>query len=352
MSERVLRELDPEILSIASGAGTVMVSNRFQGRIFVAVAGRLLHRFDAELAAAPDPEKFNNLGGNSLWPAPEGGNFAFNYPPAGEWRVLPAINCVPTGTLLEEPGRIVVSKEIELENRRGKHFRVLFRREVSAIASDDVGWTLPPELSWCGYHSIDELIPEPGIPLDAAVLAAWSLEQFPGAENIIAFGRCAGSAAGCINDDFYGDPSTRISCSGRVFRFELGGEKRLQIGVSAACAPEFIGSLDRGRGVLSMRFTPSRTDGRYINIADNDQPRGVYSAADMFSIFNGASETDFHELETIAPMGVAADGTLGASRLESTTRFYIGDGAVLEEFLRSAAGVDLRQSAKQESPGS
>ena len=62
---------------IPAGDGEVLLSAALQGRIFAALQGELLHRLDAPLAEHPS-ESFNNLGGNSLWPAPEGGPFAFN----------------------------------------------------------------------------------------------------------------------------------------------------------------------------------------------------------------------------------------------------------------------------------
>ena len=79
-----LKKIDPDLVIRPCGAGNLLVSNTLQGRIMAEIGGKLIHRFDADLAERPDPENFNNLGGNSLWPAPEGGDFAFNYPPEGD----------------------------------------------------------------------------------------------------------------------------------------------------------------------------------------------------------------------------------------------------------------------------
>ena len=312
-----LHNIDPEILTMRSGDGNILVSNKLQGRIFAEIDDVLMHRFLADLAANPDPEEFNNLGGNSLWPGPEGGDFAFNYPPNGSWYVQKGINQLPTVTEVANGQQITVYKDIELLNRKGNTVKLRFRRSVMPLQNGDFPEGDKLGLKYTGYRSVDELIPLEKYHCSEAIWCAWSLEQFPGAEGISGFGRCRNGAENCANSDFYGDPGERLIYDGNIFKFELGGPKRLQIGIKASARPDMIGALDRSRKMLALRFTPERCDGRYINIADNDQPSGPYGAEDMFSIFNGSQELDFFELETIAPMSVDADGFLLPGKLES-----------------------------------
>ena len=335
-----LEKIDPSLLTFVSGSGKVIVSNKLQGRIFAAFNEQLVHRFLDELAANPDPQEFNNLGGNSLWPGPEGGDFAFNYPPNGNWYVQDGINRVPTETVEYSEEKIVVSKDIELLNRKGNLIRLKFRRTVTPLKSDDF-----PDgkyaVDFTGYHSVDELIPLAEYSVEDAICCAWSLEQFPGAEGIIGFGRCSGSADDCANSDFYGDPAERLVYQNDIFRFDLGGSSRLQIGIKAASSPVLIGSLDPQREILAVRMTPPRKDGRYINIADNDQTTGPYGAADMFSIFNGSQELDFHELETISPMVADERGILQPCALESTSIICHGDVGELKKVMNDEFQVIL-----------
>ncbi len=337
MSLATLKELDPGLLVIPSGDGNVLVSNHFQGRIFVEIDGVLLHRLVENLARHPDPVEFNNLGGNSLWPAPEGGEFAFNYPPNGGWMVQSGINSVPTRTELAGIDRVLIGKRIELGNRRGEKLAVGFSRLVLAAPSlfDCRG----AGLKVVSYNTVDRLSVPAGIPAERALLAAWSLEQFPGAEEVFAFGKCAGSAKLALNLDFYGDPRPRLACEGEFWGFRLGGEARLQIGIKAAARPLFIGAYSPRRNLVVLRATPLRSDGRYFNIADNDQPNGAFSTGDMFSVFNGSQELDFHELETIAPVNIQSDGTLGGSVLESHTTLLTGNNDALRSFLIGKLGV-------------
>jgi hypothetical protein len=225
-----------------------------------------------------------------------------------------------------------------LSNRQGEQIKMRFLRNVKALPLSEICQKY--KLSGAGYHSDESLTPIGEYPIDKVLVSAWSLEQFPGAEGITAFGKLGQDANGCINDDFYGNPHPRISYNDNVFIFKLGGAARLQIGVKAAYKPELIGTLDESRGLLIIRTTPARNDGRYINIADNEQVNGVYSAADSFSIFNGSSELNFYELETIAPMS-EHNGILAGSRLESETMIFKGEIADLKRCLNEYFKVNF-----------
>ena len=327
-----LETIDPDLLARNCGPGNVLVSNKLQGRIMASVCGKLIHRFDADLAEHPDPENFNNLGGNSLWPAPEGGDFAFNYPPKGGWYVQKGINSLQSVLLEEKQDSLLIGKEFELLNRRGKTVKVTWRRRIiPRICLPPSDYSYPPFIR---YRTEDTLeLAEPAAPTDV-LISAWSLEQLPGASGIIAFGRCGKNAEQAVNTDFYGDPASRLKFFGNWFRFALGGPRRLQIGVSAASSPELIGSFDPARGVAVIRTIPERSSGRYINFADNDQKNGPFSADDQFSIFNGSEELDFHELETLAPMTLDSEGRVTGSRLVSQTEIISGSRDAVAGALR------------------
>ena len=294
------------------------------------------------MAANPHPEEFNNLGGNSLWPAPEGGDYAFNYLPENpeKWLVQEGINSVcPEAVTASGDGKIKCSKLVNLRNRAGAALQLRMSREVELldIASETAGYALTP-LAYTSCDTIEYLTPQSP---DTAPVAAWSLEQFPGCENITAFGRVSsGNAKNAVNDDFYGDPWPRLDFRGGQFTFRLGGAERLQIGISAAEKPEFIGAFDFERNLVIIRKTFD-LPGKRINIADNEQKNGIFSAQDMYSIFNGA-ELNFFELETIAPMDIDPyTGKVKGSKLISETRFFTGENDELKRFLRDIYQIEF-----------
>lgn len=331
-----LEKIDPSLLKISAANGSILVAPTLGGRIFVEMSGDLIHRFDDQLAANPDPVNFNNLGGNSLWPAPEGGDFAFNYPPNGDWMVQPAINSQVALVREVKENYVKVGKEISLLNRAGNTIELDFERRVFL---KETGFRKKYNLETIAYYTIDQLVPLKDTPVEDALISAWSLEQFPEAEDIIGYGRIAGDSSKVINSDFYGDPSSRITWKNNNFRFILGGPKRLQIGLSAAQQPICLGNYDKKRKLAVIRTTPNRTNGLYFNIADNDQANGPWSADDCYSIFNGAAEVNFHELETIAPMEVA-NGKIVKSRLESASVFIRGEEDEIIACLSNEFGLD------------
>lgn len=329
---KALLKLDPQLLTFPAGDGRVGVSNRFAGRIFAELGGRRVHRFDAERAAAPRPGEFNNLGGNSLWPGPEGGDFAFNYLPGTGWLVQDEISVKSTATLKTAPGEIAVGKHLKLRNRAGAELELAMRRRVRPLEVGELAARFG--VAALAYRTLDEFRAAAPLPPERALFCAWSLEQFPGGDGVTAFGHALGGAAQAVNADYYGDPGARLDCRGAWFRLELGGEARFQLGLDHRSRPKLIGAWDRGRELLMLRRIHRTAPGVFFNIADNDQPRGPYSAADSYSIFNGGS-LGFFELETIAPLELDGDGRGTASRLWSETMIFQGPPDRLAALLKT-----------------
>ena len=338
-----MKTADPKVHALRCADGAVYLSPGLQGRIFCSIGEELIHKLDFELAAHPT-DSFNNIGGNSLWPAPEGGAFAYNYP-HGTWCVQDGINKVCPILSARSESEAVMVKHITMLNAKGIQVRLEAKREVRTV---DISATAAKfNLKAVAYAETDTFTPGETYSTEDVVLNAWSLEQFPGADGIIAFGAFdndSAKPAQIINDDFYGDPLARIRFADKLFLFDLGGPNRLQIGFKKDCLPRLIGAYDAARGILILRKT-SICEGTYVNIADNDQKKGVYSTEDIYSIFNGAAELNFFELETIAPM-IARDGKLVRSTLVSNTCIFKGSGENLSALLEKEYGINPKEIVK------
>lgn len=335
-----IRKVDALVKGLKSSDGTVYLSPGLQGRIFCSIGDTLVHKLDFAMAADPSDD-FNNIGGNSLWPAPEGGAYAFNYP-NGEWTVQDGINKVcPELTMLSETDAVMV-KNIALINAKGINVELEYRREVHA--NDVSALARSCLVKGVSYTSRDTFRARNDYPVKDVLLNAWTLEQFPGAEGIVAFGKfdCA-DVSKVVNDDFYGDPLSRITFADNLFLFRLGGPDRLQIGVRLACRPELIGAYDPAREILIIRKTKPAS-GKYINIADNEQKNGPFSSEDLFSIFNGAG-LNFFELETIGPM-VEKDGKFESSTVVSDTFIFKGPKENLAELLTKEYNINSKEIIK------
>lgn len=319
------------------GHGEIWLDCINQGRIFAEMDGEILQRFDFEVAKNPDPVNFNNIGGNSLWPAPEGGEYAFNYPagPKPDWWVQPGVNHA-SSTLL--PGELPATcKRVTLVNRKGVSLEVEFWRRVFPLSNDEL--LDFPKVRFTGYREEDRLTLSTACSPEQGVIAAWSLEQFPGSRDILTFGKTAGRIDGqnAINRSYYGDPGDCLESGPGFFRFRSAGNERYQIGVRASCAPEFIGAWDSARELLMVRCCLPGV-GRRIDIADNSQESGIFGAEDQYSIFLGGS-LNFFELEAIAPVQFTPDGLVAGSELHVESRFYRGPKKALERLLQDRFGM-------------
>ena len=331
----LLRRHDPGLIELASEDGAVLVSPALQGRIFAHLEGDLLHQLDIERLEAPLPGEFNNLGGNSLWPAPEGGPFAFNYMPgSGEWVVQAGIADQPASVTYLSKGEVEIEKQINLTNRHGTTLDLRFNRRIQTIGAPDLGSF--PGLQGIAYHTSDTFEPLGSYREDEVLLAPWSLEQFPGGNGVTAFAKVKDPST-AINFDFYGMPESPPIYGEDFFSTSLGGTAKYQIGIKVANEPEVLGALDTNRNLPLLRHTEKK-DGLYFNIADNDQPEGPGSAADMYSVFNGG-DLDFFELETIAPMQIR-DGLITTSPLHSASIMLRGPVPDLKLWVKNQYGID------------
>lgn len=339
MSLELLRAHDANMVELNCGRGSVLIPPSLGGRVFCQFDGELVHRLDSTAMQNPSPTEYDNLGGNSLWPAPEGGAFAFNYPPDSDaWMVQDGIAKAVPRVSLDGEKCARVEKRISLTNRKGTTVDLDYRRVVSVPDS----LTLPAEFGLEGlcYYTEDVFAPRGEYTADSVLLAPWSLEQFPGADGIVAFGKMA-DCEDALNCDFYGDPGERLVRGVGGFAFRLGGQDRHQIGVKVQSRPQFIGALDIRRSLLILRKTRAQ-QGIYFNIADNEQSGGPYSASDLYSIFNGG-ELGFFELETIGAMCVDG-GRLSVSSLSSQTLILKGQSSELLRYLSEHEGLQFDES--------
>ncbi len=305
------------------------------GRVFAEVRGETMHRVDPDLVANP-LETFNNYGGNTFWPAPEGGRFAFNYEGV-RWRVQEAINLQPFEVVHGDTASVVLGKNVELVNRAGEIIEAAMTREVRL--SQPQGLLTGRNLKgFVSYTTVDSFDVINQVSLENALIAAWTLEQFDASDETISF--CAVvNAREAINFDFYEHPHHRITYFAKGFSYRTDGQSVGQIGIAKAANSSFIGFYDLSRGVLCIRENLSIDDGLYFNIADNHQPNGPYSAADVYSIYNSGPEVRALELETVGS-ATTENGLLRGSKLISRTGIGIFESASdLEEVIAECMGT-------------
>ncbi len=333
-----------ELAAIKDGAALCFEGDRsacllcpdMGGRVFGEVGGRSVHRLHLETVRRPD-QPFANFGGNNFWPAPEGGPLGFNYR-GSEWYVQPGINRDPFRVVAADARGAVLEKDVVLVNRAGTRVETRMRRAFQTLAAPPPGLlgALPLD-AVLAYRTADSFAVRNTVAADAALLAAWTLEQFDATPDTVSFAAVAAPEA-AINVAFYEPPRERLAFFPKGFTYRTDGRRKGQIGIRQAAEPLFIGCCDRARRLLILRRNESVPNGVFFNIADNDQPGGPFSAADTYSIFNSDPEMAAFELETIGAARVERGFLKGSELLSSTTIALVHSRSDLEAFVDGVLG--------------
>jgi hypothetical protein len=323
---RLLEAKKDAAVVLAAGGARVAACPDMGARVFVELDGHCPHRIDLEAVARPI-QPFNNFGGMNLWPAPEGGPFGFNYE-GDRWYVQPSVNLDPFAVRARGETWVEMGKGAVLANRKGTRLAVEATRRVGfgkpAACLDDC-----PLAAAVAVETRDEFAVKSAATTGEALLAAWNLEQFAAGPGTVSFVR-VDEPRGAINFDFYEPhPAALVGWRPRGFTFRTDGRHKGQIGIRKAARPEWIGFFDLARRFVCVKENLTPLGGLYFNIADNDQPRGPWSAADTYSIFNSDPDMAAFELETIGPLHAEGKRLARAPLLSTTTyALFESEGAI------------------------
>lgn len=325
------------LVFLEGGENRIAVAPDMGGRVFVEVGGIFVHRIDWETVERPD-RPFNNFGGINLWPAPEGGPFGFNYW-GDEWMVHPAINNEPFVVRETDDSSVDFGKQTTLTNRMGTALEVDITRQVAVVPPSPCLAEYGPS-AIVAVETRDRIEVRNEVVTHQALIAAWNLEQFDATEETVAFVRVP-SPEEAINFDFYDPaPTNLITPHAEGFSYRVNGRQRGQIGLRTSARTERIGFYDLSRGLVCIKEHHGPEEGLYFNIADNSQPKGPYSAADNYSIFNSDADMRAFELETIGSLQLNGD-RLNDSRLTSRTTYAVFENSErIGQFLRRQLGED------------
>lgn len=317
--QRLLELKADALVTLGSGMNRAAVAPDLGGRVFVEVGGQFVHRIDWKAVKCPN-RPFNNFGGTNLWPAPEGGEFGFNYR-GDEWMVQPAINNEPFEVTENRDDVVRLFKRAMLVNRKGTVVEVEMHREVEVVAPSAGLAACGPE-AMMAVETRDRIRVMNRVATGDALIAAWNLEQFDATEDTMAFVRVAEPQT-AVNFDFYEPaPVDLMTPHQNGFTFRVHGTRRGQIGIRQDAGAERIGFYDLTRRMICLKEHTGVLDGMFFNIADNAQPAGVYSAADSYSIFNSDADMKAFELETIGPLMLDGEWLL-ESPLSSRTTYAV-----------------------------
>jgi hypothetical protein len=141
-----------------------------EGRLFTVVNGRVLNRVvPSAILNRSNRNGYLNPGGDTLWPAPEGSCFGYEYG-TGKWRVPPAITGAVWEVAEQSENKSVIKAEIDLVNNRQIGIPCEFERHIEIEQNGkSLVQNVTEIIRYIGDRTLDK---------GEFSLAPWSLCQF------------------------------------------------------------------------------------------------------------------------------------------------------------------------------
>ena len=235
----------------------VIAALDMEGRLFTIVNNKVINRVvPAAIINRSNKNAYQNPGGDTLWPAPEGTCYGYEYS-SGQWRVPPAITGAVWEVVEQSEDKAVIRAEIDLVNNRQLGIPCEFERHVEI---EQTGKSLVQRVTevirYIGTRTLDK---------GEFSLAPWSLCQFDSVQGCKVIMPPPQAGEIC---DMYGSSLSQRGMSGDKYVVDTQTDFRFQLGLSENVPwIEFISGNDfrvkRHAGTLPAGQ-------RYIDIGDTD----------------------------------------------------------------------------------
>ncbi len=340
------------VLSSSSGKAAVIVSPKYQGKVFTSTAlgdsGRSFGWIHYKAFDGPLDPHMNAYGGeNRFWLGPEGGPFSLFFPPGAKmefanWKTPAAFDTeawdvVATSAAADyssaAPGlsSVELRKDMQLVNYAGTRLSLTIDRMITILDRSGVdsalGVTLGPSVAVVGYSTVNTLTNTGGQPWTAAtgMPCMWLLDMFPPSPSTtIIIPYVVGDGSKPATTDYFGEiPADRIHFSDGILRFVADGKSRGKLGIHPSRVRPFAGSYDAEHHVLtiiqfdvafSVPAGPASggTSDRYLNQEwRTDRPPFSGDAMNAYNdgpLATGGQMGPFYELESVAPAAFLVPG--------------------------------------------
>lgn len=115
----------------------VIAALDMEGRLFTVVNNNVISRVvPSAIINRSNKNTFQNPGGDTLWPAPEGSTLGYEYA-TGEWRVPPTITGAVWEVISQDKDRSVIRAEIDLINNLQVGIPCEFERTIELNQQDE-----------------------------------------------------------------------------------------------------------------------------------------------------------------------------------------------------------------------
>jgi hypothetical protein len=358
----------PIVLSRADGREQLVVSAKYQGKVFTSTAegmsgpslGYINHRVFDPLAE-PNPHILAYGGENRLWIGPEGGRFSIFFEPGVEqvydnWFTPAPIDSEPWSIVRSAASSVDLTKTMEVVNYLGARFSLRLDRSVALLDAEGIrralGITPSPSLRTVAYltdNSITNLNDFEWTPATGTI-CIWMLDMFkvgPRSLTIVPFARGAEEEMGNVaTTDYFGPiPHDRYAEGDSLVFLKTDGRYRSKIGLSPRRAKGIAANYDPDAGHLVVATFDMDKNAAYLNqewsVSKEPMVGDVLNAYNDGPLDDGSLMGPFLELESDSPAALLKPGQQLSHR--HCVYHFCGSDAALSEISQSLFGISITQ---------
>jgi hypothetical protein len=359
-----LKKHTTNVLELSDGAGAkVLLSADYQGRVMTSTSagdsGKSYGWLNYDLISAPVKRKqFNPVGGEErFWIGPEGGQFAFYFPPhdsfsIASWQVPALVDTIGYHLAQQNSTHAVFSQSGQLTNYSGSIFNIQIDREIALLSKtaleQELKISIPGGVSSVGYRTSNSVTNtgKNDWKKNTGLLSIWLLGMFtptPQTVVIIPFHPQPG-ARSLITDNYFGAVAPdRLQVRDSVLYFTCDGLSRGKIGLSPLIAKPVAAGFDFKNNVLTLVLPVIDRQGLYVNSKWEKQKEpykgDVINAYNDGPLADGSQLGPFFEIESSSSVKEMKSGE--ALHYSQVTCHLQGDYTALRSIAQQLLHVDL-----------
>lgn len=350
------------VLKDNSGLGRVIVSPKYQAKVFTSTADGLngksfgwikYETFDLK---QPDPH-MNAFGGEDrLWLGPEGGQFSLFFKPGtkmefANWHTPAAVDNESWELISSSDKKVSMSKSTHLQNYAGTELSIKLERDVEIMELNAIqqviGIDADTSVKAVGFSTLNTIINAGDKVWDKTTGAPclWNLDMFTPSPKVVIVVPYNKSATGKIaTTNYFGEiPKERIFYKNGILLFKADGKSRGKLGIPPSRAKNMAGSYDAENDVLTITMFDVDSTASYLN-QEWKTDTAPYSG-DAVNAYNDGPLADgkqmgpFYEIESVSPAAFLKPGEKLTHK--HSVFHFTGNKAALNKIALKTLGISL-----------
>ena len=329
-AERFLADYDTALAVLSNEAGQVIVSPRYQGKVFTSGIGgdtavsRGWINF-AEIARDSVTEHMNAYGGeNRFWLGPEGGQYSVFFAPGSDfsfanWQTPAAIDSEAWSVTERGPTAISLEKEAKLVNHSGTVLDLRMDRTVDLLSPAATRELLPAEAGEypaVAYRTTNR-VTNTGAQAwtaEGGAVSIWMLDMFaPGENTVVILPYRQDGTGDIVRSDYFGRvPEERLQAEEGVVLYRTDGKQRGKIGIPPQRATDLAGSVDLSSGHVTLVRYDIDPSARYPRqewkLHEEPYTGDAVNAYNDGPLEDGSQMGPFYEIESVSPAAFLQPG--------------------------------------------